>query len=47
MHWYGKKMGSAYLLLTIGSVAQLCFPDIAWVLIPAIAVFLGFRKESY
>lgn len=46
MHWYGKKMGSAYLLLTVGSVSQLYFPDLVWVLIPAIAVVLGFKRKT-
>ena len=44
--WYGEKMGSAYLLLTIGSVMQFWFPNMVWALIPLAALIFGFSLEK-
>ncbi len=44
--WYGKKMGVAYLLITIGSFMQFWFPNVAWALIPFVALFFGLEVEK-
>lgn len=46
MPWNGKRMGTAYLLITIGSSIQFWFPDVVWVLIPLAALLFGFALEQ-
>lgn len=46
MSWYGKKMGSAYLLITIGSFLQSWFPNVTWALIPVVALLFGFARDK-
>lgn len=47
MSWYGKKMGAAYLLITIGSFIQFWFPNVTWALIPVVALLFGFARDKH
>lgn len=46
MYWSGKKMGTAYLLLTIGSSMQFWFHEVVRALIPLAALLFGFALEQ-